>query len=204
MFSVAQLRKLKRLEIGCNWQYDERSIIELIEALSLNTQLDMLGIYDLDISEEFYVALSKLTLKELRLMSIKFPTNCTESIEALCRMLSKLESLVLNGCFNFPYRKFLASVCALDKLRTMYVWASVNETNNFIEQIVKDYLDGRGHRCIVLGDPLYIYLLEDMFDRVKGLLTQDNLKSIEKYGNIKIFVANETFKSFPHKNGSEI
>lgn len=69
--SVAQLRKLKRLEIECLFN-DEKSIISLIKELSLNNQLEMLSILRFEFSDEFCYALSNLTnVKELQIRSAR-------------------------------------------------------------------------------------------------------------------------------------
>lgn len=193
--SVAQLIKLKRLKIGGLSR--EESYIALMRELSFNTELQVLKISvsirvsDLKFNERFFDALSHLTnLKELRLEYLQFKSNDTRSIELMCRKLSKLESLWLTNCPGFPYRNFLTSACKSDKFRMFYVsaWDTL-ESNRFVAEILKDFIDFRVHRCFVSGNPLCIYLHGAFLNGMKGFLTEDNLKSIEIFGNIKIFRA---------------
>lgn len=190
VMSLAHLRKLKRLKIGSTLY--PIPIITLVKELSINTQLEMLGIYNSEISEDFCDALSNLTnLKELRFWYGLFTVNDTKSIEMMCRKLPQLESLMLVHCSNFPYRTFFRSICKSDKFRTIYACACILETDTFIDMMLTDFIDRKGHRCFVSGNPLCIYLEKAMFNDMNRLLNEDNLKSIEKYGNIKIFCAND-------------
>lgn len=177
VMSLAQLRKLKRLIIGCCFGlgYDYTVIIALIKELSANTKLEILGLYAITFTDKFYDVITKLThLKELRLMNVR--CNDIESIEMLLRKLSKLESLTL-VCCDFPIRNVLESVYKSDKFRTIYLWGG---PTNYI-QMLKDFIDENGRRCFNLENPLYIYA-----SRIEGL-TQNNINYIEKYGNVKIF-----------------
>lgn len=195
LVALAQLSKLKRLEIG-GVGFDERATIDLINELSVKNQLEMLALHYFEFNDELFHALSNLTnLNKLRLTGT-CTVNDTNSIEILSQNLTKLESLMLVNCVHFPYRNFLTSVCKSGKFRSIYVWeyGKRGEINNFIEQLVREYSGWRGHRSFVEGGPLSIYLYEETYKRMKDVLTENNLKSIERYGNIEIRRA--TFEMF--------
>lgn len=187
LMSLAQLRKLKHLELYCV-KCDNKSTIALIKELSINTELETFAVGRIRVTNEFCDALSNLTnLKGLQLMRGTFKLNGTKSIEMLLQKLSKLESLMLVDCFEFPCREFLSSICKSVKLRAFYIFIDdIHETNNFIEEISKFSMNGMGHHCLVSGNPLCLHINGLMIDR----MTEDNFKSIERYGNIKIFLAN--------------
>lgn len=124
-------------------------------------------------------------LKKLRLWNVQD----TKLIEKQFQKLSKLELMMFAVCFYFPYQYLLEAACKSQKFRTIYVYDFAFE-NNF-QQMIKDLIDGRGQCCIVSGEPLFIYLHRGTFYRIKGLLTEDNLHSIEKYRNIKILPVND-------------
>jgi len=195
LMSLAQLRKLKRLKIRC-YCSDRRLVTTLMEVLSANTELEILYmvfmLFEIN-NDEFFDALSNLTnLKELRFEDKKFTSNSIESIEMLGRM-SKLESLRLVNCRNFPYQNFLESIRKSNKFRTIYIWFSHPIYRYcYIQQMSNFCMDIRAHRCLVSENPVYIYLEEEMFHYMKGLLTLDDLKSIEKDGNIRIRKVNES------------
>lgn len=188
--SMAQLKKLKRLRFICPYSggsSDQRVIIELIKLLSANIELEVLCLEFFPFTEELLDAISKLTtLKELRLIHVDFKLTSIKSIEMLGRILSKLESLRLTYCSDFPYRNVLPSIRNLDKFLTIYRWSSDSYPNEFIEQLQKCFMDIKTHRWLVSENPLCIYLDEETFRYMQELLTQDKLKDIEKYGNIKI------------------
>lgn len=187
LLSLAQCKKLKRLQIFGHIRDKRTNITALIKELSVTTELQMIGINNVEFDKDMCDAISKLTnLKELRLRGVTFTFSGTTSKEMLGRKLSTLESLTLEWCNDFPYRNFLASVYKSDIFRTVYVGGE----NNFIAMMVKALIDQRYDRCFV---PLYIYLHNQLFDEMKELLTQDNLKLIEKYGNIKIIRADDGF-----------
>jgi len=181
---VAQIRKLKRLQIDCSGR---TSTIALIKELSINTELELLGLYRLEFNEELLDAIGNLAnLKVLHLSIVRF-TLRTTSMEMLPRKLPKLESLTLTHCYDFPYRNILAALCKMDKFRTIYVWCSDKpDEDTFIQQMVTDFIKGRVHRSFVSGNPLCIYLWKRMFNPVKRFLTKLNFE----YENIKILEAN--------------
>lgn len=150
--------------------------------------------YHFQFTDEFCDAIRNLTnLKELRLNG-KFALNDTKSIKMLGGKLTNLESLVLQDVINFPYQNFLASASKLDKLRTIYIWdTDEREMNNFIQQMVKGFIDGKGDRCFVSGNSLSIYLADEMYDEISGLLTQKNLQSVQSSGNMKILKINSDY-----------
>lgn len=208
---VAQLKNLKLLQI--NSTYGERLIISLIRELSVCTKLEILGLsreFNL-YTEEFWDALSNLTnLKQIRLSGTPAAISIREnrSIEMLVRKLTKLESFMVVDCFDLNHRHFLELVCKSDRLRKVYVWENYNirfDSSKSIEQIIKDFIGERRHRSFVSGNPLCLYLDNKLFNAMQTLLTQDNLKSIEKYGNIKISRANpDDFSMFPARRPKEI
>lgn len=197
VMSVAQLRKLKVFKIYSNIWVD-MSIIPLIKELAVNTEVEILDFGLLhNMTDEFWNALSNVTnLKELRFFSLSFTPNHTKSIEMLGQKLLKLESLILLNCYNFPYRNFLASVRNTDKFRKLYVWNFDLLRNDNFRPMVKDFIDWSGDHCFFSVNTLVIYLEEKMFLSMKRLLTQDNLKSIEKYNNIKIIRASHDVCSY--------
>lgn len=195
LLSLAQLRKLKLLKIS-GLQFDQ-NIIALINELSVNNQIEMLGIgcyYD-HYTDEFFDALTNLTnLKELQLMNGAVDLTDNKSIELLVQNLSKLESLVLVDCSAFPYQHFFELACNSNTFRTIYIRASgeteIKNVIELMEVMIRDFINGGGHHCLVSGNPLCIYLHKKLFDRMEGLLMQDNLQSMEQYGNIKILSTN--------------
>lgn len=193
LMSLAQLNKLKRLQIG-GFELGQ-TIVPLIKQLSVNNKLEKLGIRGPleHFTDDFLYALSNLTnLKKLQFIGKTVTVNDIRSVELLGQKLSKLESLMMVDYPDFPYRNFLASASKSHKFRTIYFYC-LRDTNGFIKQMLKDFIAGRGvrgHRCLVSGDPLCFHLHKDVFNRMKEFLTEDNLQSIEKYENIKIVKAN--------------
>lgn len=198
---VSQLKNLKLLQI--NTTINEIFIMPLLRELSVCTKLEILGISNLlnIYDEELLDVLSNITnLKQIRLQRVGIEISVNTSIEVLVGKLSKLESIMFMDCFSMNHRKFLELLCNSDKLRKIYVWENNirSRSSESIEEIIKDFIGESHHSCFVSGNPLCIYLENKLFNAMKIWLTQENVKSIEKYGNIKIFQASrDDFSMFP-------